>query len=360
MTGLSELRRCMVENGVDGVLVCDEVSESYLSGFDFSDGYLAILRDKAFLVTDFRYTEAARAKVYGDFEVVEAKGGTLHEAIDLLVRGGAARVAFEEDAVTVSRLERMRKLADGKLAFLGGASAWLCALRQVKGEGELARIERAQVVTDAAFSHILRVMTPEMTEREVALELEFFMRRQGAEGIAFDVIAVSGSASSLPHGVPRDKKLECGFLTMDFGARVDGYCSDMTRTVVLGKVDAEMKRLYDTVLLAQEEALSYLASGGRGCREADAVARAIIDGAGYKGCFGHSLGHGIGRLVHEAPRLSPSVAECDCLVSGNVVSVEPGIYIGGKYGCRIEDMVVITDSGIRNFTKSKKELIELF
>lgn len=360
MKGLGELRRRMAEAGTDGVIVSDEVSASYLSGFDFSDGYLAILADKAFLVTDFRYTEAARAGAYEAFEVVEAKGGTLHEALDLLVRGGAERVVFEEEAVTLSLLERMKKLSDGKIDFVSGASAWLSELRQVKSEDELALIARAQDITDAAFSHILRVMTPKMTEREVALELEFFMRRQGAEGIAFDVIAVSGCASSLPHGVPRDKELEKGFLTMDFGAHVGGYCSDMTRTVVLGKADAEMKRLYDTVLLAQEEALSYLAEGGRGCRDADAVARAIIDGAGYKGAFGHSLGHGIGRLVHEAPRLSPAVAENERLVCGNVVSVEPGIYIGGKYGCRIEDMIAITETGIRNFTKSKKELIELF
>ena len=348
MKGLLALRRRMAEADVGGVLISDEISASYLSGFDFSDGYLAILADKAFLVTDFRYTEAARAGVYAGFEVVEAKGGTLREALMLLSDGGAKRVAFEEDSVTVSLLERMKRLSDGGLDLVSGASAWLSELRQVKREDELSRIERAQAITDAAFSHILDVMTPQMTEREVALELEFFMRGQGADGIAFDVIAVSGSASSLPHGVPRDKVLE------------KGYCSDMTRTVVLGKADAEMKRLYDTVLLAQEEALSYLSGGGRGCYQADAVARAVIDGAGYKGGFGHSLGHGIGRLVHEAPRLAPSAAATERLVCGNVVSVEPGIYIGGKYGCRIEDMVAITENGIRNFTKSKKELIELF
>ena len=360
MTGLSAVRRRMAEVGADGVLICDEVSASYLSGFDFSDGYLAILGDRAFLVTDFRYTEAARAATCADFEVIEAVGGTLSEAIDLLVRGGATRVAFEEGAVTVSLLERMKRLSDGRADFVGGVSAWLVEMRQVKSEEELSCIARAQVITDAAFSHILRVMTPTMTEREVALELEFFMRGQGADGIAFDVVAVSGSASSLPHGVPRDKVLQKGFLTMDFGAKVGGYCSDMTRTVVLGKADTEMKRLYETVLVAQEEALSYLASGGRGCRDADAVARAIIDGAGYKGCFGHSLGHGIGRLVHEAPRLSPVASDAERLVCGNVVSVEPGIYIAETYGCRIEDMVAVTDTGIRNFTKSPKELIELF
>ncbi len=358
MTRLAALRRHMASAAVGGVLIGDEISASYLSGFDFSDGYLAILADRAYLVTDFRYTEAARAGASEGFEVVEAESGTLREALALLSE--AECVAFEEEAVTVSLLERMKKLSDGKLRFVSGASAWLAEMRQVKSEDELACIERAQRVTDAAFSHILGVISPRMTEREVALELEFFMRGQGAEGMAFDVIAVSGGASALPHGVPRDLPLEKGFLTMDFGARVDGYCSDMTRTVVIGKADAEMRRLYETVLLAQEEALAYLAGGGRSGHDADAVARAIIDGAGYKGAFGHSLGHGIGRLVHEAPRLSPSVSPTELLRAGNVVSVEPGIYLSGRYGCRIEDMVAITEKGIHNFTKSNKELIELF
>lgn len=357
---LRELRTRMAEAEIDGLLVSDETSADYLSGFSFSDGYLAILAEAAYLVTDFRYTEAARAGANPAFEVVEAHGGTLLEALDLLTRGGARRVAFEEDAVTVSLLNRMQSLSEDRISFVGAASRWLSDLRLVKSEEELARMAEAQRITDEAFSHILRQMTPRMTEREVALELEFFMRGKGAEGIAFDVIAVSGAASSRPHGVPRDVTLEGGFLTMDFGAKVDGYCADMTRTVVIGRADAEMKRLYQTVLTAQTEALCYLEGGGRGCREADGVARAIIEGAGYHGCFGHSLGHGIGRAVHEAPRLSPSVAERERLVRGNVVSVEPGIYIEGKYGCRIEDMVAITDTGIRNFTKSKKELIELF
>ncbi len=360
MTRLEDLRRRMAEADVDGVLVSDETSASYLSGFDFSDGYLAILSDKAYLVTDFRYTEAARAGADDGFEVIQASGSTLMEALDLLICGGARRVAFEEGAVTVSLLERMRSLSDKRLELLGLASAWLCEMRRLKSEEELLAIDEAQRMTDAAFSHILGMMSPNMTEREVALELEFFMRSQGAEGIAFDVIAVSGSASSLPHGVPRNKRLERGFLTMDFGARVRGYCSDMTRTVVIGRADEEMKRLYNTVLLAQREALAYLEGGGLSCRDADAVARAIIEGAGYHGAFGHSLGHGVGRYVHEAPRLSPSAKPEDMLVCGNVVTVEPGIYLAGRYGCRIEDMVAITEGSIRNFTRSNKELIELF
>ena len=196
-------------------------------------------------------------------------------------------------------------------------------------------------------------------EIDAALELEFFMRRMGSEGTAFDTIAVSGSASSLPHGVPRNILLERGFLTMDFGACVDGYTSDMTRTVVIGKADDDMKKLYNTVLSAQRAALDAVCEGAC-CKDLDGVARGIIDNAGYKGCFGHSLGHGVGLYVHEMPRLAQSANADSRLVRGNIVTVEPGIYIAGKYGCRIEDMVAIDHSGnVINYTKSSKELIEI-
>ena len=220
-------------------------------------------------------------------------------------------------------------------------------------------MRRAQALTDAAFSHILGFLKPSVREIDVALELEYFMRKNGADGIAFHTIAVSGSASALPHGVPRDLPLEKGFLTMDFGAKVNGYCADMTRTVVIGRADEEMKRLYRTVLAAQNAALE-MAVGGVSCRALDLAARGVIDGAGYEGCFGHSLGHGVGIDVHEAPRLSRGAGELEVLVPGNVVTVEPGIYLAGRYGCRIEDMIAINlDGSIENLTKSTKDLIEI-
>jgi Xaa-Pro aminopeptidase len=199
-----------------------------------------------------------------------------------------------------------------------------------------------------------------MTEIEVALELEFFMRKMGSEGIAFDTIAVSGTMSARPHGEPRPVKLEKGFLTMDYGARVDGYCSDMTRTVVLGKADAEIKKVYYTFLEAQTTAIDPL-QAGLSCRQADKIVRDIINAAGYEGCFGHSLGHGVGLYIHENPRLSFGAGENDVLCPGHVVTAEPGIYIEGKYGCRIEDMIGIkADGTAHDFTKSRKDLIELF
>ncbi len=353
---LEILRQKMAEKGADGMLISSVIACEYLSGFPYADGFLAITPEKAYLVTDFRYIEAANAALAGsEFEVVMAEGGSLRRTMELL-RENAKNVLFEETDVTVSMLSRLEKLAEG-LALTGGASAIVAKMREVKDETEIAAIAKAQSITDAAFSHMLTWLTPNVTEREAALELEFFMKKLGAEDMAFSVIAVSGTASSLPHGVPRDVKLEKGFFTMDFGAKVDGYCSDMTRTVVLGKADADMKRLYETVLSAQTEALAVLKEG-YACRDADGVARAIIDGAGYKGCFGHSLGHGVGRYIHEEPRLSGLADET--LVAGNIVTVEPGIYIAGKYGCRIEDMVAIEKNGILNFTKSRKDLIELF
>jgi len=208
-----------------------------------------------------------------------------------------------------------------------------------------------------AFDHILKVLTPEMTELDVAVELEFFLRKHGASGKSFDFITVSGEASSLPHGEPKDRKLRPGFLTMDFGCVYNGYCSDMTRTVCLGKADAEMKKLYNTVLEAQLAALAIINDGMK-CADVDAAARRIIDKE-YAGKFGHGLGHGVGKFIHEAPRLSPKAGDT-VLRPGHVVTVEPGIYLEGKYGCRIEDMVFIHEGKAEDITHSPKELIELF
>ena len=185
------------------------------------------------------------------------------------------------------------------------------------------------------------------------------MRKLGAESTAFDTIAVSGCASSLPHGVPSNVKLRQGFLTMDFGAKYKGYCSDMTRTVVIGKADEDIKKIYNTVLSAQLAALEKIQAGIL-CREADEFARLVIREAGYGPAFGHGLGHGVGMFIHEAPSVSPKAAEDLRLEAGNVVTVEPGIYLEGKYGCRIEDMIAINPDGtVHNFTKSPKELIEI-
>lgn len=359
MSHLSHFRALLEKNGKDAAIISDKTNQRYLSGFDFDDGLVLVTKGQSYLITDFRYAEAARAECSAELTVLTPEGGQLLAIAGLLADNSCKTVATEEQALSCADYERYcGVLKDFTLS--GGASAMLSELRLIKDEQELETIARAQAITDAAFSHILTVLHPEMTEIEVALELEFFMRRNGAEDIAFSTIAVSGTNSARPHGVPRRCKLERGFLTMDFGAKADGYCSDMTRTVLLGRATEEEKKLYNTVLSAQTAALDALCEGAS-CCELDRIARNIIDNAGYKGLFGHSLGHGVGMFIHENPRLSFAAKPESVLKRGHVVTVEPGIYDAGKYGCRIEDMVAIThDGGVRNFTKSKKELIELF
>ena len=357
MTHLQAFQRAL-SGKAEAALISSPQNIFYLSLFDFSDGYLLILPDAAYLITDFSYEEAARAGVAEGFEVISPETGVISGVFEKMKAHRATTLWVEEDAITLAARDRLHAHLDG-VELLGGAGEALAHLRERKDKAELAAMSAAQELTDAAFTHILDYISPTRTERDVALELEFFMRRNGADGIAFDTIAVSGSASSLPHGVPRDHLLEKGFLTMDFGARFGGYCADMTRTVVIGHADEEMKHLYRTVLQAQKAALA-LAAGGIPCRDMDKVARDIIHNAGYAGCFGHSLGHGVGLDVHEAPRLSAKAAEGSILLPGHVVTVEPGIYIVGKYGCRIEDMIAVNEDGsIQNFTNSPKELIEL-
>ena len=359
MSHLSKFQEALKKEGYSAAIISKKLNQRYLSGFDFDDGLLLITLDAAYLLTDFRYLEAAKAQASGDFQVLTPEGGHLLCIAGLLSDHGAKRVATEDASLSCADFKRYCEIL-GDFSLEGGASEILTQLRLYKDEEELRIIERAQAVTDAAFVHIINWIKPDMTEIEVALEIEFFMRKNGAEGLAFDTIAVSGTNSARPHGVPRREKLEKGFLTMDFGARVDGYCSDMTRTVVLGSADGEIKRLYNTVLTAQKAALE-AAAEGVSCRDLDTVARNIIDGAGYKGCFGHSLGHGVGMFIHEEPRLSQKAKPEILLTKGHVVTFEPGIYIEGKYGCRIEDMACIRpDGSFYNFTKSPKELIELF
>lgn len=357
MSHLTKLQIALKAANADAVIVSSEINQRYLTSFAYTDGYVLVTQKKGYLITDFRYVEAAQAKCAEGFEILMPTGGMLLAMREIV--GDNKTILFEEATLPVSDKERLESIFD-TCTLAAGGSELLDGLRLYKNAEEIEKMKKAQKITDAGFRHMLETLTPDMTELEAALELEFFMRKMGSEGTAFETIAVSGSASSMPHGVPRNKKLEKGFLTMDFGARIDGYCSDMTRTIVLGKADDEMKRLYNTVLTAQTTALDALKVGMR-CRDADKIARDIIYGAGYEGCFGHSLGHGVGLYIHEAPRLSSAAPENITLAPGHVVTVEPGIYIAGKYGCRIEDMVAVLEDGtIYDFTESPKEMIELF
>lgn len=359
MSHVQKLQTAMKEASVEAILISSQLNQRYLSGFAYTDGYVLVLPHTAYLLADFRYIEAAKATVDPrDCQVVRPDGPMLTYVKRLLEEAGVRALTIEDAEVSCALRDRFAATFPG-VEILSGGSAMIDRLRLYKDEDEMAAIARAQKITDDAFTHILGFITPERTEMEVALELEFYMRAHGSDGTAFETIAVSGSHSSRPHGTPRPVKLEKGFLTMDYGARVDGYCSDMTRTVVVGRADEDMKRLYNTVLLAQTTALDALRVG-MPCAEADKIARDIIDNAGYAGCFGHSLGHGVGLFIHENPRFAASVPADVTLRPGHVVTVEPGIYLAGKYGCRIEDMIGVRPDGtVFDFTGSPKELIEL-
>ena len=355
MTRLEKIRKVLNEKGLDALVVLDELNQQYLSGFAFTDGLLLITMKKALLITDFRYFEMAEKEAYPDFEIMMPEN-RVKVITDTLRDEGCKRVGFEGESVSFAVYKKYcDTYPNCEFVNIGNA---IEELREVKDESEIALMQKAQDITDFAFSEMMKHIRRDMTEIDVAAELEYFMRKSGASGFAFDTISVSGDASALPHGTPRNVKLREGFLTMDFGAKYKGYCSDMTRTVVIGKADEKIKMLYNTVLEAQRRGLEAVKAGAN-CKDCDSVAREYIDSfKEYNGAFGHSLGHGVGLFIHESPRLSKMGADRKLRV-GEIVTVEPGIYLYGKYGCRIEDMVAVTENGNYNFTHSTKELIEI-
>ena len=339
-------------SGIDAALVTNELNVRYLGGVDYTDGFLLITRESAFLFADSRYIEVAKRDAVDGFTVVLLD----KRRTELIAEyaPNAKTVGYEENTVTCAELSAYQKgLPDVEFVPMG---AIVEELRNEKSDTEVECTAKAQRIAERAFEHILGFISTDVTEKDVALELEYFMRKNGADGIAFDTIAASGKASSMPHAVPRSVKLEKGFLTMDFGAKYNGYCSDMTRTVCIGQPTEEMKRVYETVLEAQKAALEFISEGKR-CADADNVARSIIKSAGYGECFGHSLGHGVGLYIHERISLSPRSE--GVLKKGNIVTVEPGIYLEGRFGVRIEDMVCVTENGNENLTKASKGLIIL-
>lgn len=354
MNNLSVLREKSAQKGVDALLVVDPLNQRYLSGFSFTDGYLLITKEKAYLITDFRYYEMALSRASSEFTVVMPEDRAAFFG-KVFAEEGVRTLGIEGKSMTYAEAAEWKRKYPVEIANIGLLTE---ELRQIKTPEEIEKMQKAQDIADGALARLLPLLRPEMTELDVAVELEYQMRRLGSEKPAFETIAVSGDASALPHGTPRNVKLKPGFLTMDFGATYEGYLSDMTRTVVIGRADAAMKKLYDTVLHAQLSALEYLSTGaGVDGGEADKVARDIID-ADYPGAFGHSLGHSVGLFIHETPGLSKRYFGRK-LRAGEIVTVEPGIYLFGKYGCRIEDMVEIRENSVHNFAKSPKDLIEI-
>lgn len=338
---------------IEGLLVSGEANMRYLSGFSGGTGYLLFTPRGQYVLTDSRYTVQAEEEAEG-FQVIDVAGGYAAR-LESLLKGTVSRLGFEGEKVLYASYAGLKESLPGQeLVPIRGE---LDALRMVKEGWELERIARAEEIGDRAFDEILGLLRPGMTELEVAAHLEFSMKKQGAEGLSFDTIAASGPNSAKPHAVPTERKLEAGdFLTMDFGCRWNGYCSDMTRTVVIGKASKQQREIYETVRQAQLTGLEAVCAGKTG-EEIDRAARAVIEGAGYGDCFGHGLGHGVGLEIHEEPRLSR--AGQTVLRPDMTVTVEPGIYLKGFGGVRIEDLVAVTPEGCRNLTHSPKQLIEI-
>lgn len=344
----------VLEKG-QAALITSGSNRFYFTGFNSSAGQVLITRDSATLFIDSRYFEKASATVKS-CNVVLSSGGVSAEA-EIKVKK-IKTLFIETSFVSLAEYNRLSAQLEGtKVSKDSLLDRLIGEMRAVKTPKELQNIRAAQQLTDKTFSYICERIAVGRTEREVMLDMEFFMRSLGSEGVSFDFIVVSGKNSSLPHGVPTEKAIEKGdFVTMDFGAVVNGYRSDMTRTVAVGTVSEEQQRVYETVLKAQLAALEKIKSGAV-CGDIDKTARDIIYNAGYEGCFGHSLGHSVGIDIHEAPNFSPNNSAV--LSVGNVMTVEPGIYLENRFGVRIEDMVFVTENGCENITGSDKNLIIL-
>ena len=346
----------ILKNSHEAILIHSPENRRYFTDFPSSDGYLVVTKDDAVFFTDSRYIEAAQKSITSCKSVLLTR---LSCEIKVFLEGNEIERAYTEaERLSVSALSQFRKIFSPiKISPSKRLENKINELRMVKTAEEIEYIKKAQCIAEEAFDHILSFIRPGVTEKRIALELDFYMLSHGAEALSFETIAVTGKKTSMPHGVPDDTVVEAGdFVTMDFGAVYKGYHSDMTRTVAVGSVSEEQKEIYNIVLNAQKASLEILKKG-LSCKEADAAARDVIKNAGYGEYFGHGTGHGVGIEIHELPNLSPRSEAV--LQVGNVVTVEPGIYIPNKFGVRIEDMALITENGIENLTSTSKELIIL-
>lgn len=346
------MRQQMHEEKVDAYVVIRPENGRYLSGFSGGEATLYITSEKAFLLTDFRYIEQAKAQA-PEFEII--KTGQDHFEALAEIGQKAQRLGFEGDFVTFVNFGKLKNAFPQ--AELLSLPDLVSHLRSVKDKSEIKLIRQAVRIADDAFAEVLKSIEIGQTEEEIGMNLEFSMRRAGASGGSFEFIVASGVRSSMPHGTASSKQIQLGeFLTMDFGALYQGYCSDITRTVFLGDPGDKHQEVYGTVLAAQRAGIKAVAPGRTG-KEVDAVARKIIEDAGYGDYFGHGLGHSVGLAIHEGPNLN--MREERVLEPGMVITVEPGIYIPDWGGVRIEDIVVVTENGCEVLTQAPKEFIIL-
>lgn len=366
INGLEDL---IIKEKLDGVILTDGYNIHYLSGYKGHTGCMLVLHEKKYILTDSRYTEQVGLEA-SDFECVDIGLDGYSKCINNIIQNKSKesndkssnetsrfKLGFENEHISY---KQHKAFADtfGVCVELVPLDNKVDALRMVKDEYEIECIAKAESIGDEAFSHMLEFIQEGLTEKQIALELEYVMKSLGADGLSFDTIAASGPNSSLPHAVPTDRKLQDGdFLTMDFGCIYKGYCSDMTRTVFIGENPTEKQmEVYTVVLKAQREALKLVKPGAK-CSDIDACARKIISDAGYGEYFGHGLGHSVGLYIHEEPRCS---RKCDTILeAGMTMTIEPGIYLPGEFGVRIEDLVVVTEDGYKNLASSEKNLFLL-
>lgn len=354
MDRLKKVRDRFNELGIDGLLITNSKNRRYMTGFTGTAGIVIISPAKAVFITDFRYVEQTKNQVQ-NYDIVQHKG-PIHEEVAKLVKDlGIKHLGFEQDEMTFGTFKIYENAVSAKMVPISGV---IEKLRLIKTDQELQILKEAAAIADQAFEHIIKVIKPGITELEVSNELEFFMRKKGATSTSFDTIVASGYRSALPHGVASDKVIKSGELvTLDFGAYYKGYCSDMTRTVGVGEINDDLKNIYNIVLQAQLLGMNEIKAGMTG-KQADALTRDYISAKGYGEYFGHSTGHGIGLDIHEGPALS--IKSDTLLEPGMVVTVEPGIYLEGVGGVRIEDDIVITKDGNTALTHSPKELLHLY
>jgi Xaa-Pro aminopeptidase len=348
---LTKLREAFTTEGLDAILITQPENRRYLSGFTGSAGVLLISQEQAILATDFRYYEQVE-KQAPDFRLAKITDKFETVLPELIQQVGAKRVGFESAHLTVDQHQEWEEVAED--FALVATKELVEGIRAVKDENELGKIKNAIALADEALAHIVGFIEPGMTEKEVAWELEVFMRIHGAEKLAFDLIVGSGPNGAMPHATVSERVIRAGEpIVMDMGAMMDGYNSDLTRTICVGRPDDQFREIYDIVLEAQLTAEQNIRPGMNG-KQADGISRQVIEKAGYGENYGHGLGHGVGLAVHEKPvvgRLSE-----DVLQPGMVFTVEPGIYLPGWGGVRIEDIVVMRGDGVEVLTQARKEL----
>ena len=354
MNKVLDIQKSLKNSELDAVLITGSSNRRYATNFKSTAGKALITPDEAYFFIDSRYIEAAEQHVKNCRVLqIDRQNDYISRINDKIAEHGITRLGFEDQVMTVCDHSRFSEKLNAELV---PAQELLTGLRSVKSEEELELMIEAQRIAEEAFLHVLGMISTDVTETDMAAELTYQMKLRGAEDCSFDPIFVSGEHSSIPHGEAENVKIKKGFLIIDFGAKYKGYCSDTTRTVCIGQPTDEMRKVYDTVLEAQLTGIAAARSGIPG-GDIDKAARDVIDSAGYKGTFGHAFGHSLGLDIHEEPNAAPGVE--DIIPSGAVMSAEPGIYLKGKFGVRIEDVLYINENGARNITNLRKDLIIL-